>query len=93
MASPTPVNSQITDSVTQANTKILGDAPQIALGNLYQATAQAVANAAHDATDGEQQSQAAAQAADATGVAPPCSPDTASAGADSVNSDNRVKGL
>ena len=41
MAFPTAVNSQITDSITQANTKVLGDAPAIAMGNLYQATAQA----------------------------------------------------
>ncbi len=46
MAFPTSVNDQITDSVTQANTKVLGDAPAIAMGNLYQATAQALANAA-----------------------------------------------
>ena len=43
MAFPTAVNDQITDSVTQANTKVLGDAPAIAMGNLYQATAQALA--------------------------------------------------
>ena len=34
-----PVNNQITDSVTQANTKVLGEAPTIAMGNLFQATA------------------------------------------------------
>jgi len=38
MAFPTAVNSQITDSITQANTKVLGDAPAMAMGNLYQAT-------------------------------------------------------
>ncbi|MAZ34213.1 MAG: RebB like protein, partial [Thalassospira sp.] len=27
MAIPTPVNGQITDAVTQANVKVLGDAP------------------------------------------------------------------
>ena len=30
MAFPTAVNSQVTDSVTQANTKVLGDSPAIA---------------------------------------------------------------
>ena len=34
MAFPTSVNDQITDSITQANTKVLGDAPAIAMGNL-----------------------------------------------------------
>jgi len=40
MAFPTAVNSQITDSVTQANVQVLGDAPATAMGNLFQATAQ-----------------------------------------------------
>ncbi|KGV91067.1 killing trait family protein [Burkholderia pseudomallei ABCPW 30] len=56
MAFPTSVNDQITDSVTQANTKVLGDAPAIAMGNLYQATAQTLANTAHNATNAQQQS-------------------------------------
>ena len=43
MAFPTAVNSQITDAVTQTNVKVLGDAPAMAMGNLYQATAQALA--------------------------------------------------
>ncbi|WP_295367175.1 RebB family R body protein, partial [uncultured Stenotrophomonas sp.] len=30
MAFPTAVNDQITDSVTQANTRVLGDAPAVA---------------------------------------------------------------
>lgn len=78
MAFPTSVNNQITDSVTQANTKVLGDAPTIAMGNLFQATAQALANAAHDASNGQQQSQVTAQAVTPTGEATPCSLDTAS---------------
>ena len=96
MALPISVGNQITDSVTQANTKALGDAPTIAMGNLYQATAQALANAAHDATNGQQQSPATAQAATTMGVAMPCSLDTASTGVPTeeiLNSDNRVKGL
>jgi hypothetical protein len=32
------------------NSKVLGDAPAVAMGNLYQATSQALANAAHNAT-------------------------------------------
>lgn len=80
MAYPTSVNSQITDSVTQANTKVLGDAPAIAMGNLYQATAQALANAAHNATTSQQQTNITAQAATTMGVATLYSIDTASAG-------------
>jgi hypothetical protein len=69
MAFPTHVNSQITDSVSQANTKVLGDAPAVAIGNLYQATAQALSNAAHNATNAQQQSYVTAQAATTQGVA------------------------
>ena len=62
MAFPTAVNSQITDSVTQANVKVLGDAPAMAMGNLYQATSQALGNAAHNATTAQQQAAVLAQA-------------------------------
>lgn len=80
MAFPTAINSQITDSVTQANVKVLGDAPAVAMGNLYQATAQALANAAHNATNSQQQSNVTAQAATTQGVATLYSLDTASEG-------------
>jgi hypothetical protein len=36
MADPTLVNGQITDSVTQANVKVLADAPAHAVGMVYQ---------------------------------------------------------
>lgn len=62
MAFPTAVNSQITDAVTQTNVKVLGDAPAMAMGNLYQATAQALGNAAHNATTAQQQGAVLAQA-------------------------------
>ena len=80
MAYPTAVNNQITDSVTQANTKVLADAPAIAMGNLYQATAQALANAAHNATNAQQQSYVTAQSATTMGAAVLYAIDTASTG-------------
>ena len=80
MAYPTSVNSQITDSITQANVKVLGDAPAIAMGNLYQATAQALANAAHNATSAQQQAAITAQAATTMGVTTLYSIDTATTG-------------
>ena len=80
MAFPTAVNSQITDSVTQANTKVLGDAPAMAMGNLFQATAQALSNSAHNATTSIQQNNVTAQAATTMGVATLYSLDTASTG-------------
>lgn len=69
MAFPTAVNSQITDSITQANVHVVGVSPAMAMGNLYQAVAQALANAAHNATVAQQQLQITAQAATAAGVA------------------------
>jgi hypothetical protein len=69
MAFPTGVNSQITDAVTQANVKVLGDAPAVAMGNLYQATSLALANAAHNATFAQQQMYVTAQAVTTAGVA------------------------
>lgn len=68
MAFPTTVNDQITDSVTQANTKVLGDAPAVAMGNFYQATAQALANSAHNASSSQQQTNVTAQAATTMGI-------------------------
>lgn len=61
-AFPTAVNDQITDAVTQANLKVLGDAPALALGRLYVATGQALANAAHNATTSQQQATVTMQA-------------------------------
>jgi len=77
MAFPTSVNDQTTDSVTQSNVGVLGEAPAIAMGNLYQATAQALANAAHNATNAQQQAYVTAQAATTMGVATLFSLDTA----------------
>ncbi|XOV80976.1 MAG: RebB family R body protein [Aestuariibacter sp.] len=80
MAFPTSVNNQITDSVTQANVKVLGDAPAMSMGNLFQATSQALGNAAHNATTAQQQTNVTAQAATTMGVAVLYSLDTASTG-------------
>jgi hypothetical protein len=80
MSFSTTVNPQITDSVTQVNTEVLGDAPAIAMGNLYQATAQALANAAHNATASQQQTNITAQAATTMGVTTLYSIDTAADG-------------
>lgn len=77
MADNTAVNSQITDSVTQVNTKVLGDAPAIAMGNLYQATAQALGLAALNATNAQQQSNMTAQATTTMGATTLYSIDTA----------------
>jgi hypothetical protein len=81
MAFPTSVNSHITDAITQANVKVLGDAPSIAMSNLFQASAQALSNSAHNAASSQQQSNITAQAATTMGVTTLYSIDTASAAA------------
>lgn len=80
MSFPTAVNSQVTDSVTQVNTKVVGEAPSVSTGNLMIATSQALSNAAHNATSGQQQTGLTAQAATTTGVSTLFSIDTASTG-------------
>lgn len=61
-AIPTPVNGQITDSVTQSNVKVLGEAPAEAVGVLYQDVDPAEQN-----TDQNVQQQQMPE----TGVTPP----------------------
>ena len=78
MAFPTSVNDQITDSVSQVNTKVLGDSPAMAMGNLFMATSQALANAAHNATTAQQQTNITAQAATTSGITTLYSIDTSS---------------
>lgn len=68
MSYPTAVNSQVTDSVTQANVKILGDVPAIGTGNLVLATSQALANAAHAATSGMAELGATSRTATAAAI-------------------------
>ncbi len=42
MADQTPVNAQITDAVTQANVKVLGEAPAQAMALIYQTMAHSI---------------------------------------------------
>ena len=69
MAFPTAVNSQITDALAQANLEVLGSSPAMAMASLYQATAKALANAAHNATQAQMQMNMTSQAATTVGVA------------------------
>ncbi|WP_203293077.1 RebB family R body protein [Maricaulis parjimensis] len=76
------VNPQITDAVTQANVKVVGDAPEMAMGNLYQATGQALGNAAHNATNAQQNQNVLEQASSTQGVSTLLDVDTAATGLD-----------
>ncbi len=62
------VNEQITDSVTQVNTKVVGETPAMAMGNLLMSTGQALANSAHNATNNQQQASVMMQAATVQGI-------------------------
>lgn len=62
MAFPTAVNSQITDAVTQANVKVLADSPAMAMGNLFQATSQALSLAMQNAVANQQDGNSLADA-------------------------------
>lgn len=74
----TSVNSQITDSVTQANAKVLSEIPATAVGNLYQAIARSLSIAAQNAVNTQQQIYVTMQAATTMGVATLYNLDTAS---------------
>lgn len=77
MALPTPVDSQITDAAAEAGVQITAEAPAIALGSLYQSTAQALGIAAHNAVTAQQQNAISMQAATAQAVMQLFSVDTA----------------
>lgn len=68
MADPTLVNGQITDAVTQANVKVLAEAPAMAMGNLYQVASQALGMAMQNAVSAQQNGNVLAQAATTMGV-------------------------
>ena len=68
MALPTPVNGMITDDVTQANVKVLGDAPAMAMGAIYQSLAHSTGILYENAASSQQQLAIAGQAATNQGV-------------------------
>ncbi|CAM3829662.1 RebB family R body protein [Vibrio aquimaris] len=62
------VNAQMTDSVTQVNTQVIGDAPAMAMGNLLVSTSHALSTGSHNATASQQQGQMTMHAATVQGV-------------------------
>lgn len=63
------VNPQVVDAVTQAHVENVASGPAMAMAQLYQATSQALANAAHNATTAQQNANMIHQAATTQGVA------------------------
>lgn len=62
------VNGQITDAVTQSNVKVIGEAPAMAMGTLYQSMAHSTGILFENAVSNQQQQNVLAQAAVNQGV-------------------------
>jgi len=75
----TTVNPQITDAVTQSNVNVLGQAPAMAMGTIYQSLAHSTGLLFENAVAAQQQQAIVAQAATTQGVAMLYSIDTAAA--------------
>ena len=65
----TTVNTQVTDAITQTNVKVLGEAPGMAIGSLYQTIGNSVAMDAANAIYSQQQANITHQAATTQSVA------------------------
>jgi methylphosphotriester-DNA--protein-cysteine methyltransferase len=64
----TQVNPQITDAVTQANTKVLAEAPAMSVALLYQVFSQSVGLSLQNAASAQHNMQAVAGAATAKAI-------------------------
>ncbi|NER34080.1 MAG: glycerol-3-phosphate dehydrogenase [Oscillatoria sp. SIO1A7] len=62
------VSERITDAVTQANVKVLGDSPAMSLSNLYQTISQSLSLSAQNAVMSQQQSNIIHQVTTTQGV-------------------------
>ncbi len=81
MALDTPVNSQITDAVTQTNVKVMAEAPAMAMAAIYQSLAHSTGLLFENAVAAQQNQAILAQAATTQGVMQLYSFDTAAAAA------------
>jgi len=75
------VNAQITDAVTQSNVKVLGEAPAMAMGSIYQSLAHSTGILYENAVAAQQNQATLAQAATNQGVMQIYSLDTTAAAA------------
>ena len=65
----TKVNEKVTDAVTQANVSVVGAAPAMAMGSLYQSLAFSMTLASLNAVYAQQQANMAHQVSTIEGVA------------------------
>ncbi|MFT4925140.1 MAG: hypothetical protein ACI8WB_001230 [Phenylobacterium sp.] len=68
MSDPAVVNGAIIDAVTATNTKVIAEAPAMAMGSLYQTIGNSVGMAAANAVFAQQQANVTCQAANTLGV-------------------------
>lgn len=68
MANDTPVNSQITDAITQTNVKVLGEAPAQSMGMVYQTLAHSISLAMQNAMQAQGGLQQIGNAVTSSGV-------------------------
>jgi hypothetical protein len=64
----TTVNEQITDAVTQSNVKVVGEAPAILLGHVYQTAAHSTGIMFENAVNNQNQQNILGQAATTQGI-------------------------
>lgn len=74
----TTVNPQITDAVTQANVKVVAEAPAMAMGSLYQAMSHSTGMMFENSVNAQNQQSILSQAATTQGVMQIYSVDTIS---------------
>jgi hypothetical protein len=72
------VNEQITDAVTQANVKVIGESPAMALSNVYQSAAHSTGIMFQNAVTNQNQQNILGQAATTQGILQIYSLDTVS---------------
>ncbi|WDD97361.1 RebB family R body protein [Thalassomonas actiniarum] len=68
MSQPEAVNGAVIDAVTTTNTKVVAEAPAMAIGSLYQTIANSVAMAAANAVYAQQQANVTYQGASTLGI-------------------------
>lgn len=65
---PQAVNGAVIDAVSATNTKVLAEAPAMAMGSLYQTIGNSVAMAAANSVYAQQQANVTCQAANTLGI-------------------------
>jgi hypothetical protein len=87
---PDVVSHQVTDAVTQANVKVLAEAPAMAMGTIYQALGHSTGMMFENSVNSQQQQNMLQQSATAQGVIQLYSVDTLS---DAAAASSLIEGI